>query len=38
MNKNWRGIFAIVVTPFTDDLLLDEEGLRRQVAFCIEAG
>ena len=38
MNENWRGIFAIVVTPFTDDLVLDERALRRQVEFCIQAG
>lgn len=38
MNRNWRGIFAIVVTPFTDGLDLDEGALRRQVEFCIQAG
>ena len=38
MNKNWRGIFAIVVTPFTEDLELDEAALRRQIEFCIGAG
>lgn len=35
---NWRGILPIVVTPFTDSYALDEAGLRRLVAFCIEAG
>ena len=38
MSKTWRGIFAIVVTPFTDNLELDEAALRRQVDFCIQAG
>ncbi len=38
MNKNWCGIFAIVVTPFTEDLELDEAALRRQIDFCIGAG
>ncbi len=38
MSNNWRGIFAIVVTPFTDELELDEAALRRQIGFCIEAG
>ena len=38
MNKNWCGIFAIVVTPFTEDLELDEAALRRQIEFCIGAG
>lgn len=38
MSNSWAGIFAIVVTPFTADLELDEEALRRQVRFCIGAG
>ncbi len=38
MSKDWRGIFAIVVTPFDDGLDLDEDALRRQVEFCIEVG
>ena len=38
MSKTWRGIYAIVVTPFTDNLELDEAALRRQVDFCIQAG
>lgn len=37
-NKPWRGIFVIVVTPFTQSYELDEAGLRKQVRFCIEAG
>jgi 4-hydroxy-tetrahydrodipicolinate synthase len=36
--KPWRGIFVIVVTPFTPTYELDEESLRRQIRFCIEAG
>ncbi len=38
MAQPWRGIFPIVVTPFTPGLELDEAGLRRVVRFCIEAG
>jgi 4-hydroxy-tetrahydrodipicolinate synthase len=34
----WRGIFVIVVTPFTNSYELDEESLRKQIRFCIEAG
>lgn len=37
-DKPWRGIFVIVVTPFTTDYELDEESLRKEVRFCIEAG
>lgn len=38
MPKPWRGIFVIVVTPFTESYELDEDSLRREVRFCIEAG
>ncbi|MCC6166827.1 MAG: dihydrodipicolinate synthase family protein [Caldilineaceae bacterium] len=38
MAKPWRGIFVIVVTPFTDSYELDEDSLRREIRFCIEAG
>jgi dihydrodipicolinate synthase/N-acetylneuraminate lyase len=38
VNQNWRGIFVIVVTPFTDGYELDEASLRKEVRFCIEAG
>jgi 4-hydroxy-tetrahydrodipicolinate synthase len=38
MSQPWRGIFPIVVTPFTDSYELDEASLRRVVRFCIEAG
>ncbi len=38
MNHPWRGIFVIVITPFTSDYALDEASLRKQVRFCIEAG
>jgi hypothetical protein len=37
-DKPWRGIFVIVVTPFTAGYELDEESLRKEVRFCIEAG
>jgi 4-hydroxy-tetrahydrodipicolinate synthase len=38
MSQSWRGIFIIVVTPFTQTYELDEESLRRQIRFCIDAG
>src|SRR6266508_865205 len=38
MNKPWRGIFVILVTPFTETFELDEASLRKQVRFCIKAG
>jgi len=38
MTPSWRGIFVIVVTPFTEGYELDEAGLRKIVRFCIEAG
>lgn len=38
MTQSWRGIFPIVVTPFTPSGALDEEGLRRTVRFCLDAG
>jgi 4-hydroxy-tetrahydrodipicolinate synthase len=37
-HEPWRGIFPIVITPFTQSGALDEEGLRRVVRFCLEAG
>ncbi len=38
MTHPWRGIFVIVVTPFTERYELDEASLRRQIRFCIDAG
>ncbi len=35
---NFRGIYVIVVTPFTDDFRLDEAGLGRVMDFCLAAG
>ncbi len=34
----FRGIFPIVVTPFTADYQLDEDGLRRIVRFSLDGG
>ena len=34
----WHGIFTIPQTPFSDDGALDEEGLRRQIDFCVDTG
>jgi len=38
MDKPWRGIFVIVVTPFTAGHELDEAGLRKVIRFCLDAG
>jgi dihydrodipicolinate synthase/N-acetylneuraminate lyase len=38
MTAPWKGIFVIVVTPFTDTFELDEASLRKEIRFCIEAG
>jgi 4-hydroxy-tetrahydrodipicolinate synthase len=35
---SFRGIYVIVVTPFTDDFRLDEPGLARVMDFCLAAG
>jgi dihydrodipicolinate synthase/N-acetylneuraminate lyase len=36
--KQWRGIFTIPCTPFDDQGVLDEESLRSEVQFCVDAG
>ncbi len=36
--QNWRGIFAIPMTPFDDEDRIDEDALRAEIQFCIEAG
>lgn len=36
--ENWRGIFAIPMTPFDDEDRIDEDALRAEIQFCIEAG
>ena len=38
MSQPWRGIFVIVVTPFTAGYELDEASLRKEIRFCLEAG
>ena len=38
MDRPWRGVFPIVVTPFTESYELDEKGLRSLVHFCLRAG
>lgn len=35
---DWRGVFAILCTPFHADGALDLVSLRREVDFCLEAG
>lgn len=34
----WRGVFAILCTPFTDDGSLDLPSLSREIEFCLEGG
>lgn len=36
--ETYSGIFAIVLTPFDDDLAIDEPGLENVVNFCLAAG
>ena len=38
MTQPWRGIFVIIITPFTDSYEIDEASLRKEIRFCIEAG
>ncbi len=38
MTENWRGSFAIPMTPFDDKDRIDEEVLRAEVEFCVQAG
>ncbi len=35
MSEKLKGIAPIVITPFDDELRLDEESLRRHVEFCV---
>jgi 4-hydroxy-tetrahydrodipicolinate synthase len=37
-HSQFRGVYAIPVTPFNDDLSIDWESLRKCVAFSVEAG
>ena len=36
--KNWRGSFAIPMTPYDDHDRIDEDALRAEIEFCIQAG
>ncbi len=36
--KSFRGIFAILQTPFTLDDQIDEQDVEREVAFCVRGG
>jgi dihydrodipicolinate synthase/N-acetylneuraminate lyase len=38
MAEAWRGIFPVLLTPFRENGTIDEESLRREVDFVIEAG
>lgn len=38
MADQMRGVFVILCTPFNDSGALDDESLRREVRFCLEAG
>jgi dihydrodipicolinate synthase/N-acetylneuraminate lyase len=33
---SWHGVFAVLATPFHDDLSIDVQGLVNQVDFCLE--
>lgn len=35
---NWRGVFTIPCTPFTETGALDLDSLRSEVDFCVDAG
>ena len=35
---NWRGSFAIPMTPWDDQDRIDEEVLRAEIEFCVESG
>jgi 4-hydroxy-tetrahydrodipicolinate synthase len=37
-NSQFRGVYAIPVTPFNEDLSVDWESLRKCIAFSVEAG
>lgn len=37
-DKAWRGVFAILCTPFHGDGTLDLESLAREVEFCVSSG
>ena len=36
--KDWRGSFAIPMTPFDDHDRIDEDVLRHEIEFCIDCG
>ena len=36
--RPFRGVFVIIVTPFGEDGRIDEESLRAEIEFCLEAG
>jgi 4-hydroxy-tetrahydrodipicolinate synthase len=37
-DQTWRGVFAVLTTPFHEDGSIDFESVEAQVAFCIAAG
>ena len=38
MSKDWRGSFAIPMTPYDDHDRIDEETLAAEIEFCVESG
>lgn len=36
--KEWRGCFAIPMTPFDDNDRIDEDILRAEIEFCVQSG
>jgi dihydrodipicolinate synthase/N-acetylneuraminate lyase len=37
-DSKWRGVFAVLTTPFHEDGSIDFEGVEAQVAYCVAAG
>ena len=38
VDRTMKGLYPILSMPFTDDGMIDEEDLRREVDFCISKG
>jgi dihydrodipicolinate synthase/N-acetylneuraminate lyase len=38
MHREWRGSFAIPMTPFDEQDRIDQDALRDEIEFCVQAG
>jgi len=38
MVDKWHGVYAVILTPFTEDEKLDEEALRKHIRFLLDEG